>query len=58
MNIFAISFINWTASSTSEMLAWAGTLIDDLNSPITAIVGVGLGLIVFEVIVEVIRGRK
>ena len=55
--LFAFSIINWTASSTSEMISWAGQLINDLNSPLVAIVGVGLGLIVFEVIVGVIRGR-
>lgn len=57
MIFLAIPIISWTASSTSEMISWAGQLIDDLNSPLVAIVGVGLGLIVFEVIVSVIRGR-
>ncbi len=57
MILLSIPIISWTASSTSEMISWAGQLIDDLNSPLVAIVGVGLGLIVFEVIVSVIRGR-
>lgn len=49
--------INWTASSTSEMLSNAGGLIDDLNPLLVAIIGIGLGLIIFEVVVSVIRGR-
>lgn len=51
------SIITWTASSTSEMLNNAGGLIDDLNPLLVAIIGVGLGLIIFEVVVSVIRGR-
>ena len=49
--------IDWSASSTSQMLSNAGGLIDDLNPLLVAIIGVGLGLIIFEVIVGVIRGR-
>lgn len=52
-----VFIINWTASSTSEMLSNAGGLIDDLNSLLVAIIGIALGLIIFEVIVSVIRGR-
>lgn len=55
ISLFAFSIIDWNASSTYEMIDWAGKLIDDLNSPLVAIVGVGLGLIVFEVIISVIR---
>lgn len=49
--------INWTASSTSEILSNAGNLISDLSGLLTAIIGVGLGLIIFAVIVNVIRNR-
>jgi hypothetical protein len=52
-----IFIINWTASSTSEMLSNAGGLIDDLNPLLVAVIGIGLGLIIFEVVVSVIRGR-
>lgn len=55
--IFLTSIITWTASSTSDMLGYAGGLIDDLGGLLTAIIGVGLGLIIFAVIVGVIRGQ-
>lgn len=49
--------INWTASSTSEMLSNAGGIITDLTPLLTPIIGIGLGLIIFVVIVNVIRGQ-
>ncbi len=47
----------FTASDTEAMLAYAGGLINDNKWIILGIVGVGIGLIVFEVVVGVIRGR-
>lgn len=55
--ILPVFIINWTASSTSEMLSNAGGLISDLSGLLTAIIGVGLGLIIFAVIVNVIRNK-
>ncbi len=52
-----LSIIPWDASSTENMLGYSGEIIDDLSSPLTAIIGVLLGLIVFEVVIGVIRGR-
>ena len=49
------TFLTWSASNTEEMIAYMGGLISDLTPLLTPIIAVGLGLIVFAVIVNVIR---
>ena len=51
------SLITWTATDTKDMLGYAGDLLSDLQPFLTPIVGILLGLIVFGVIVQLIRGH-
>jgi hypothetical protein len=52
------TFFEWSASNTEEMLGFMGNLITDLTPLLTPIIAVGLGLIIFAVIVGVIRGHQ
>lgn len=51
------TIIDWNASDTASMLGYVTGLLDDLKPLLTPIIGIGIGLIVFAVIVAVIRGR-
>lgn len=50
-----LTFISWSASNTEAMIGYMGDLIADLTPLLIPIVAVGLGLIIFSVIVGVIR---
>jgi len=50
-------FIDWTQASTDAMLGYMSGFISDMIPLLTPIVAVGLGLIVFSVIVKTIRGN-
>lgn len=55
--IYLLTIIPWTASTTDSMFGYVGQIIGDLSPLMIGIIAVGLGLIIFEVIVGVIRGR-
>lgn len=50
-------FIDWTPANTTEMLGYMSGFISDVIPLLTPIIAIGLGLIVFSVIVKVIRGN-
>lgn len=51
------TILTWTASNTSEMLSYVVGTITDLTPLMIPIIAIGLGLIIFSVIVAVIRNR-
>lgn len=50
-------FIDWTPENTTAMLGYMSGFIADLTPLLTPIIAIGLGLIVFTVIVRAIRGN-
>jgi len=50
-------FITWTEANTTAMLGYMSGFIADITPLLTPIIAIGLGLIVFSVIVKVIRGN-
>ena len=50
------TFINWTDANTSSTIAVIKDLIGDLTPLLIPIIAIGLGLIIFTVIVKAIRG--
>jgi hypothetical protein len=48
-------FINWTSENTTAMIGYIKDLIGDLTPLLIPIIAIGLGLIIFAVIVRVIR---
>jgi len=52
------TFLTWSASNTEAMLGFMADLIGNLTPLLTPIIAVGLGLIIFAVIVGVIRGHQ
>lgn len=51
------TFLTWSASNTADVIANVKDLISDLTPFLILIIPILLGLIIFEVIVHVIRGR-
>lgn len=49
------TFFTWNASDTEAMIGTMADLLSDLTPLLTPIIAVGLGLIIFAVIVNVIR---
>lgn len=50
-------FIDWTPENTTAMLGYMSGFIADLTPLLMPIIAIGLGLIVFTVIVRAIRGN-
>lgn len=50
-------FITWTTENTTEMLGYMSGFIADITPLLTPIIAIGLGLLVFSVIVRAIRGN-
>lgn len=51
------TFITWTDANTSSTLGYAGDLISDLTPLMIPVIAIGLGLLIFTVIVKTIQGR-
>lgn len=54
-NMF-ITFITWTEENTSTMLGYTRDIISDLTPLIIPIIAIGLGLLIFTVVIKSIRG--
>ena len=52
------TFITWTDANTSTTLGYAGDLISDMTPLMIPVIAVGLGLLIFTVIVKTIQGRS
>jgi hypothetical protein len=50
------TFLSWTPEMTTSMIGYIEDLITDLTPLLIPIIAIGLGLIIFAVIVRVIRG--
>jgi len=50
------TFITWTDANTTSTIGYMQALITDLTPLLIPIIAIGLGLIIFSVIVKVIRG--
>lgn len=50
-------FITWTEANTDTMLAYMTGFISDITPILMPIIAIGLGLLVFTVIVKSIRGN-
>jgi len=50
------TFINWTDANTSSTIGVVKDLISDLTPLLIPVIAIGLGLIIFTVIVKAIRG--
>jgi F0F1-type ATP synthase assembly protein I len=49
------TFLNWTPDMTASMIGYVEDLITDLSPLLIPIIAIGLGLIIFAVVVKVIR---
>lgn len=56
--IFYTTFITWTASTTEAMVANIHDIISDLTPLLTIVLAIGVGLIIFSVIISAIRGHN
>lgn len=56
--ILLTTFINWSASNTEALIGYMKDLIGDLSPLLIVIISVGLGLIIFSVIIGAIRGHQ
>lgn len=52
------TFFDITSENVSTTLSYTKSLIADLSPFLTLIIAVGVGLIIFQVIVSTIRGQK
>ena len=50
-------FIDWTTENTTTMLSYMSGFISDLTPILMPIIAIGLGLLVFSVIVRAFRGN-
>jgi len=50
-----LTFITWTPEMTASMIGYVEDLITDLTPLLIPIIAIGLGLIIFSVVVGVIR---
>jgi len=51
------TFITWTDANTSSTIAHMKNLITDLTPLMIPVIAIGLGLIIFSVIIKAIRGK-
>lgn len=56
MILFTTTFINITDGDVSTMLGYVSDFVSDLTPLLLPIVAIGVGLIVFAVIIKAIRG--
>lgn len=49
-------FITWTEANTTAMLGYMSGFIADLTPLLIPIIAIGLGLLVFSVVIKAIRG--
>lgn len=55
--LFTPFLINWTSQNTTDLLANITGIITDLTPLLLILVGVGVGLVVFQGIISAIRGH-
>lgn len=55
--MMAGTIINFTSENVSSTIAYVRMIITDLSPLLTFVIAVGLGLIIFSVIVNTIRGK-
>lgn len=55
--LFTPFLINWTSQNTTDLIANITGIITDLTPLLLILVGVGVGLIVFQGIISAIRGH-
>lgn len=53
--VFGATFVDWEAEDTTAMIGYVKDLITDLTPLLIPIIAIGLGLIIFAVVVSVIR---
>lgn len=53
--MFLGTFLTWTPENTTTMLGYISDLILDLTPLLIPIIAIGVGLIIFSVVVRVIR---
>ncbi|MBE3095479.1 MAG: hypothetical protein IMZ52_10650 [Actinobacteria bacterium] len=53
----AYYYLDWTASDTASIFDYAGNLFSDLQPFLLIIVGIGVGLLIFEAIMGAIHRK-
>lgn len=57
MMVYSGTIINFTSENVSSTIAYVKMIITDLSPLMALIIAIGLGLIIFSVIVNTIRGK-
>ena len=51
-----LTFLTWTPQMTTDMIGYIEDIITDLTPLLVPIIAIGLGLIIFAVILKAVRG--